>query len=77
MHAQNGLGLKGFLSGRGCGHITTDKKEGPDNGEPRPPPRMQAVSKTVMLCVQSSAKRCRVAQPRSSAVSTCACARRR
>ena len=33
MRAQNGLGLKGFLSGRGCEYITTDKKEGPDNGK--------------------------------------------
>lgn len=32
MHAQNGLGLKGFLSGRGCEYITTDKKEGPASG---------------------------------------------
>ena len=31
--AQNGLGLKGFLLGRGCEYITTDKKEGPDNGK--------------------------------------------
>ena len=36
MRVQNGLGLKGFLSGRGCEYITTDKKEGPDNGGPHP-----------------------------------------
>lgn len=73
VHMQNGLGLKGFLSGRGCEYITTDKKEGPDNGMPlaeRAVPHMSPMVaiyagsyQTALLCAHCSAMHCRRAQP--------------